>query len=102
MLSQGPKLRSHTDAAARQRKLLPSQMSSQVEDAPKARESASAPGRLESGLEKAINWRRMLLLIIAITIHNIPGEIGGGGGGGGGEEMMAGAEKIQSILHTYP
>lgn len=35
----------------------------------------SAPGRLEYEVGRAINWRRILLLIIAITIHNIPGNV---------------------------
>ncbi|GFO33136.1 Zinc transporter zip11-like [Plakobranchus ocellatus] len=68
IFNSGPKLRSHTEVAARQRRLLPSKPPNPID----VRESASAPGRLESGVQQAINWRRMLLLIIAITIHNIP------------------------------
>ncbi|XP_005108739.1 zinc transporter ZIP11 [Aplysia californica] len=33
---------------------------------------SSAPARLENSDSKAVSWRRILLLIIAITIHNIP------------------------------
>ncbi|GFR92129.1 zinc transporter ZIP11-like [Elysia marginata] len=73
VVSAGSKLRSHTEAAARQRRMgAPGVSSVQPREPPNVRESSSAPGRLESGLGQAINWRRMLLLIIAITIHNIP------------------------------
>ncbi|RUS73134.1 hypothetical protein EGW08_019114 [Elysia chlorotica] len=68
----GPKPRSHMEVVTRQRRMVPGALPSQApRELPNARESASAPGRLESG-SQAINWRRMLLLIIAITIHNIP------------------------------
>ena len=75
VVSAGSKLRSHTEAATRQRRLVPGAVLPQTREPINVRESVSAPGRLESGLGQAINWRRMLLLIIAITIHNIPGEV---------------------------
>ncbi|XP_059156778.1 zinc transporter ZIP11-like [Physella acuta] len=63
-----------------------------------AHNSQSAPGRLETSVGKAINWRRMMLLIIAITIHNIPEGLAVGVGFGAiGKSSLATFEKARNL-----
>ncbi|CAG5120103.1 unnamed protein product [Candidula unifasciata] len=61
-------LRTNSEPARQRRKL--GQAASDNSLGVNGQTTQSAPGRLEVG--RVINWRRILLLIIAITIHNIP------------------------------
>ena len=60
-------------ADARQRKPLPE--ASNMYSTYSSRDDVAGPSRQDSDvvLNKDNSWRRILLLIIAITIHNIPG-----------------------------
>uniref|UniRef100_A0A0B6XYD4 Zinc transporter ZIP11 n=1 Tax=Arion vulgaris TaxID=1028688 RepID=A0A0B6XYD4_9EUPU len=62
---------SRTGPDARQRRKLVQTVSENLVRG-NGKSPQSAPGRLEYEIGRAINWRRILLLIIAITVHNIP------------------------------
>ncbi|BFZ18012.1 hypothetical protein BsWGS_21050 [Bradybaena similaris] len=64
-------LRPSADTARQRRKLGPASSEGSLGGI-NGQITQSAPGRLEYEVGRAINWRRILLLIIAITIHNIP------------------------------
>ena len=48
---------------------------SQVNSVTSASDNSSAPSFLPALNHQKINWKRILLLIIAITVHNIPGKL---------------------------
>lgn len=58
--------KTQNDAAARQRRPQADSNGFSI--------SSSHSGEIET-VNKNVNWRRILLLIVAITIHNIPGNV---------------------------
>ena len=48
---------------------------SQVNSVANASDNSSSPSFLPALNHQKINWKRILLLIIAITVHNIPGKL---------------------------
>ena len=48
---------------------------SQVNSVTSASDNSSTPSFLPALNHQKINWKRILLLIIAITVHNIPGKL---------------------------
>ena len=48
---------------------------SQVNSVTSASDNSSSPSFLPALNHQKINWKRILLLIIAITVHNIPGKL---------------------------
>ncbi|CAL1528663.1 unnamed protein product [Lymnaea stagnalis] len=94
--SSNPKLRTSQEHTLKRRQLGSSYLDNSSRSTSQV--SVSAPARLETGINKAINWRRMMLLIIAITIHNIPEGLAVGVGFGAiGKASSATIEKARNL-----